>query len=69
LLTFVEHTFGLEPLSEEDAVAYDYSGSFDFTSPHAAGVRIPEPHLIRHRIPKWERHYMRLHPGNRDDPT
>ncbi|MEA2555697.1 MAG: phospholipase [Actinomycetota bacterium] len=69
LLAFVEHTFGLDPLSQEDAGAYDYRGSFDFTSPHAAGVRVPEPHLIRHRIPKWEKHYMRQHPGNRDDPT
>jgi len=30
LLAFTEHNFGLDPLNERDAMAYDYSNAFDF---------------------------------------
>ena len=33
ILRFAEETFNLAPLNVNDAQAYDYSGSFDFTKP------------------------------------
>ena len=37
---FTEHLFGLAPLFTPDANAYDYAGSFDFTRPVAARVKM-----------------------------
>jgi phospholipase C len=64
LLAMVEHTFGLTPLSTEDATAYDYSKSFDFSQQPLGPIR-----MTYHPIPKWELRYMEAHPGNPDDPT
>ena len=69
LLSFTEHTFGLPPLGSQDQTAYDYHNSFDLTSPPAAGLHVATPELIRHRIPRAERRYLRRHPGDRQDPT
>ena len=37
ILAFTEHTFGLAPLAANDAAAYDYANSFDYTQAPLAG--------------------------------
>jgi phospholipase C len=57
LLAYVEHAFGVPPLYSSDAAAYDYAQSFDYsqTPLHPVGLRA-------HRIPRWERQWLREHP-------
>ena len=43
MLTYVEETFGLAPLSIRDADAYDYAQSFDYTQPPLAPVPMTAP--------------------------
>jgi hypothetical protein len=69
LLAFTEHTFGLAPLGTQDANAYDYRDSFDLTATPVSAIRAPTPVMIRHRIPRAERRYLRRHPGDLNDPT
>ena len=38
MLAFTEHNFGLPPLNEHDAMAYDYRNSFDFSQAPVAPV-------------------------------
>jgi phospholipase C len=64
MLAFTESTFGLQPLSAEDAVAYPYTHSFDFLQHPLAPV--PMRH---HRIPAWERRWLRTLPTQADDET
>jgi phospholipase C len=64
ILAFVEHTFGLAPLSIEDATAYDYSASFDWSQARLGPIPLP-----RYAIPAWEWRWMRTHPMDPDDPT
>ncbi len=42
-LAFVEHTFGLQPLTSVDATAYDFSGSFKFAQIPLKPRPLPKP--------------------------
>lgn len=64
MLAYIEHTFGLAPLSSEDAGAYDFSNSFDYSQAPHARVK-----LSMHAVPPWEKQWMRWHPPDPDDPT
>jgi phospholipase C len=64
LLAFVEETFGLAPLNEADASAYDYADAFDFTQ-----TPIAPPAFTTSRIPLEEREWLRQNPLDEDDPT
>jgi len=56
-LAYIEHNFGLSPLSSADQGAYDYSNSFNYTqSPLTAAKTTSKA------IPKKERNYIRNHP-------
>jgi phospholipase C len=56
-LAYIEHNFGLDPLSSADRDAYDYSNSFDYTRSPSGPVQ-----LSSQTIPKKERDYIRTHP-------
>jgi Phosphoesterase family len=56
-LTFIEHSFGLTPLSVNDRDAYDYSASFDYTQ-----TPIQPVSLEKHPVPRWVRAWLRAHP-------
>jgi len=64
LLAFIEHNFGLRPLANADAAAYDFSNSFDFsqqvlsTIPMINSVETPE-----------DLKYLKEHPPDADDAT
>ena len=47
MLAFIEHNFGLPPLTNRDAPAYDYQYSFDFTAPPS----LAKTHLTHSPIP------------------
>jgi hypothetical protein len=64
MLAYVEHTFGVAPLSADDANAYDFSNSFDYTQPPLPGIRLHEK-----RVPRWEHRVIAAHPDDPDDPT
>jgi len=64
LLAFAEHTFGLPPLTSEDATAYDYHHSFNFKQ--AALAPVP---MTQTAIPAWERRWLATHPGDENDGT
>jgi len=64
MLAFVEHTFGLAPMSPRDASAYDYSASFDFTQ-----RPLPPITLQTRDVPGWELRWIRAHPADPEDPT
>ena len=53
---------GLPPLGNEDAGAYDFSNAFAFGLAPKLGV----PPMVHRRLPRWERIYLRLHPGQAD---
>src|SRR5439155_21653600 len=57
MLAFVEHAFGLKPLSPMDANAYDYANSFDFGQTLLAPVGLPH-----HVVPASSIAHMRTHP-------
>ena len=58
---FVEHTFGLQPLTARDAEAYDLHNAFDFAqSPQSA---VP---MTRTPIPRGELRAIRRHPPPAD---
>jgi phospholipase C len=61
ILAFVEHTFGLKPLSDHDATAYALGAAFDFSQ--SAQQPIPMTHT---RISRREMRYLRAH---RPSPT
>jgi phospholipase C len=64
VLAFIEHNWGLPPLTDADGTAYDYSNSFDFTQPPVLSV----PTMVSRRIPEWERRWIAEHPVDPDDP-
>ena len=63
ILAFVEHTFGLAPLSQNDATAYDFSNSFNVSQ---APLK-PVP-MIQSRVPPSSVRWLREHPP-KDDVT
>ncbi|MBA3727666.1 MAG: hypothetical protein H0W94_00365, partial [Actinobacteria bacterium] len=54
---YTERNFGLAPMSTEDATAYPYTDSFDYTQE-------PLPRIVmeQHPLPAWEIQYLRSHP-------
>jgi len=64
LLAFTEHLFGLQPLTQDDASAYDYHDSFNF---HQSPLR-PIP-VTRTKVPAWKVAWMRTHPDTNEDGT
>ncbi|HEY1330670.1 MAG TPA: alkaline phosphatase family protein [Actinomycetota bacterium] len=64
ILAFTEHTFDLDPLNADDAAAYDYTNSFDFTQTPNLPVR-----MVKTPVPNWELDYIAAHPGDPNDPT
>jgi phospholipase C len=65
ILRFTEETFGLSALSVNDAGAYDYANSFDFSAP-VAGARAT---MTTSPISAASRSYTAAHPLDPDDPT
>jgi phospholipase C len=57
MLAFVEHTFGLAPLSPKDGTAYDFSDSFNYAQAPLAPIA-----LRVHPVPPWEHRWMKNHP-------
>jgi phospholipase C len=64
MLAFIEHTFGLPPMSDGDRLAYDYSLAFNFAQRPMPGVRMTQT-----TIAPWELRYMATHPADPNDPT
>lgn len=64
ILAYVERTFGLAPLSVNDAAAYPYTNSFDYSQTLLAGIP-----MQREAISRAEQQYLAAHPVNPDDPT
>jgi phospholipase C len=64
ILAFVEHTFGVSPLTENDAHAYDFANSFDYSQKPLPGVPMKHTH-----IRQAERSYAAKHPPRANDPT
>jgi len=64
ILAFTEHLYGLTPLGPNDANAYDYADSFNFSQ-----TPLPLTTLTQTPIPAWETRWIRMHPPDSDDPT
>ncbi len=64
LLAFTEHLYGLPPLTEADAAAYDYSDAFDFSQKPLSPIDLPQ-----HKVPQSSIDYIAKHPPPKDDPT
>ncbi len=65
ILAYVEHDFGLAPLSGADAAAYDYANAFDyFQTPVTAPVR-----MVHTKVPAWELRRIAAHHPDANDPT
>jgi phospholipase C len=63
ILAFAEHTFGLAPLSANDAAAYDFSAAFNFSQ-----APLKPAHMVRRPLPASARH-IRINQALLDDPT
>jgi phospholipase C len=63
-LAFTEHNFGLAPLTNRDATAYDYSNVFDFSQQPLA----PVP-MTTTKLTPSELYRVRHAAKNPDDPT
>ena len=64
MLAFIEHNFGVAPLSNVDAKAYDYMNSFDFSQTPIAPVA-----MVQRPEPATSKAYIKAHPADPDDPT
>ena len=64
VLAFTESVFGLTPLTANDATAYNYLLSFDFTQPPLAPVPMTQT-----SIPAAEQHAIDANPPDPNDPT
>jgi phospholipase C len=64
VLAFTEHVFNLPALSGDDATAYDFMGSFDFTQQPLAPVNMTQT-----PIPSAELRALAANPPDADDPT
>ena len=62
ILAFTEHTFGLPPLAVNDAAAYDYANSFDYTQ-----APLPGAPLASHQLPPSTVSYLQTHQDDPDD--
>jgi phospholipase C len=64
MLSYIEHRFGIAPLTNDDATAYDYSNSFDYNQTPLA----PIP-LTQHTVPAATIAYLKEHPPTAVDPV
>jgi phospholipase C len=64
ILAYVEHTFGLPAMNADDAAAYDFADTFDYSQTPLAPVT-----MIREQVPKSSLDYIKKHPGDPNDPT
>jgi phospholipase C len=64
MLAYVEHTFGLAPLSDRDAGAYDFSASFDYTQTPRRPIT-----LRAHRVSRSVLRRVASQPPDPEDPT
>jgi phospholipase C len=64
MLAYVENVFGVPPLSDADAFAYDFADSFDYTQTPRPGIP-----MVTTPVPRWELDWMREHPQAEDDVT
>jgi phospholipase C len=64
ILAYVEQTFGLAPLGVNDAAAYPYTNSFDYSQTPLAGVR-----MQHEAVSAAEQQILNAHPPSPDDPT
>ncbi|HJP65195.1 MAG TPA: hypothetical protein VKA30_02700, partial [Actinomycetota bacterium] len=53
MLAFIEHRFGVAPLTARDAVAYDYANSFDFTQRPLEPNRAPQVVIAKAERDGW----------------
>jgi phospholipase C len=65
MITFVEHLFGLPPLTVADQNSYDYANSFDFSQ--SVGVANFRPQTTQ--ISRAEQRELDANPPDPDDPT
>jgi phospholipase C len=63
MLSFTEHNFGLAPLTQADATAYDYRNSFDYNQ-----IPLPPIDLRPNPVPKSSLDWIAKHPPDPDDP-
>jgi phospholipase C len=63
ILAFTEHTFGLAPLTDLDATAYDYADAFNFGQPPSPPIELPQ-----HPVPASSLRWIAQHPPP-DDAT
>lgn len=63
ILTYAEDTFGLTPLTANDATAYDFSNAFDYSQAPLKPVQ-----MTKTPLPSWARH-MKITKAEADDPT
>jgi hypothetical protein len=64
MLSYIEHRFGIQPLTNDDATAYDYANSFDYNQTPLA----PIP-LTQHAISAATIEYLKQHPPTAVDPV
>jgi hypothetical protein len=64
ILAFVEQTFDLAPLGINDAEAYPYTNSFNYSQTPLPGIA-----MVRESISRAEQEYIAANPGIPDDPT
>ena len=64
LLAFTEYVFGLQPLADADANAYDFRNSFDFGQPRLGAVP-----MVTSLVGADELAYIAAHPPRDDDGT
>ena len=57
VLAFIEHLYGIKPLTNRDRNAYDFVDSFNFGQPNYQTVAMTEQ-----QIPHWEAVWLRKHP-------
>jgi hypothetical protein len=62
VLALVEHTFGLAPLNNADATAYDYSDSFDLSRALLRPIKMVRTHVPASELRRIAKHLVTLEP-------
>ncbi len=64
MLSYIEHQFDLAPLGSDDATAYDYAHSFDYSQAPLPGIP-----LLEHPLSPAVKAYLLRHPPTAVDPV
>ena len=64
ILAYVEHRFGLAPLTTSDAGAYDFHSAFDY-----AQLPLPPVTIVMRHVPTSSLRWMATHRPDPNDPT